>query len=96
MKRRPDNICPAVRQSMEHPIRSKLYREQYHHAQFKAGYYRWCASRSDSQLLGGDPVTGRPRSRWNHHDTMEGKAAYKAMTRYWHCIARAMREATAR
>lgn len=70
-------------------------RKAYTEAIFRANFYSWMARRGEP-LPGGDPVSGKPRSSqrftaWGREFGQEGRAAYKAMARFWLQKAREIR-----
>lgn len=78
---------------MEVGMMSKDQRARYQTATFKAHYYLWSAIRGHV-LSGGDPITGKPPQK-RFHDPLareEGRAAHKALCRFWLDRAAAIRE----
>jgi hypothetical protein len=73
--------------------RNAIFLEQCYQ---RAEYYIWSALRGHC-LPGGDPLTGRPRGRYEFPSSCgESLAAYKAMGRYWLEQLRQRREGGAR
>lgn len=70
-------------------------RKAYTEATFRANFYAWMARRGVA-LPGSDPVSGMPRSSQRftargREFIEEGRAAYKAMARFWLQKAREIR-----